>query len=157
MQKPQLRFLNKQEKNKKNMVADELPIGQPLTAVSIIESKQFRGNEICLDQVKLFFQGITITLLPLTDTDEIEIFQENTTNHSVDTPFWCQSFVGKKLMTVWVCDNSQGYQDQVIFAFEYLHPSITFVAEGSVLKVFRDEQVYRVKASEALLHTRQAS
>ncbi len=139
------------------MEADELPIGQALTAVSIIESKEFSGNELCLDQVKLFFQGTTITLLPLADTDEIEIFQENITDHSVDTPFWCQPFVGKKLMTVWVCDNSQGFQDQVIFAFEYLHPKITFVAEGSVLKVFRNEQIYKVKASEALLHTRQAS
>ncbi len=48
-------------------------------------------------------------------------------------------------MDVWVCSNSQGYQDQVIFAFEHLHPSLAFVAEGSTLKVFGFQQVVRAK------------
>ncbi|NET60797.1 MAG: hypothetical protein F6K47_33080 [Symploca sp. SIO2E6] len=50
--------------------------------------------------------------------------------------FWCQSFLGKQLMTVWVCENDQGYRYQVILAFEYLHPSLIFVAEGSVITAF---------------------
>lgn len=60
-------------------------------------------------------------------------------------------------MTVWVCENDQGYRDQVIFAFEYLHPSIAFVAEGSVLKAFRYEQIKREKASKTQLQHSQIS
>ena len=49
---------------------------------------------------------------------------------------------------VWVCENQQGYQDQVIFAFEQLHPTIAFIAEGSVIKVFRYQQITRETASD---------
>lgn len=140
------------------MAITEFPVGQTLTAVSIVEYKKFGGEEICLDLVKLFFQNTTVTLLPLTDSDEIEVIQEITTAPTpVDTPYWCKSFIGKKLMTVWVCDNDQGYRDQVIFAFEYLRPSIAFVAEGSVIKAFRYEQIYKGKASETNLQHSQVS
>ncbi|KYC40925.1 hypothetical protein WA1_25255 [Scytonema hofmannii PCC 7110] len=126
------------------MVVNKFPVGQPLTAVSIVEYEEFVGNELCLDKVQLIFQDSTVTLIPMTDTDEIEIRQEpNTTASVVNTPSWCQSFIGKKLMTVWVCENDQGYRDQVIFAFEYLRPSIAFVAEGSVVKAFCYEQIFR--------------
>jgi hypothetical protein len=99
------------------MVINEFPIGQTLTAVSVEEYKEFGGDELSLDKVKLFFQDAMITLLPLTDTDEIDIIQEKThAASSVEAPSWCQFFIGKKLMTVWVCDNDQGYRDQLIFA-----------------------------------------
>jgi len=131
----------------KNMGIDEFPIGQILTAVSIVEYKEDGGDRLCLDKVQLFFQDTSVTLLPIADTDEVEILLENATVPAVaDPPFWCKSFIGKKLMTVWVCDNDQGYQDNVIFGFEYLHPSITFVAECSSLLVFLCEPVYRVKS-----------
>jgi hypothetical protein len=151
-------LLYKQEKNVKNMATDEFPIGQALTAVSIVEDKEFAGNQLCFDQVKLFFQNTTITLLPIADTDEIEIIQESTNTPSVvNTLYWCESFIGKKLMTIWVCENDHGYRDQVIFAFEYLRPSIAFVAEGSVIKAFRFEQIYKIKASETDLQHSQVS
>jgi hypothetical protein len=55
-------------------------------------------------------------------------------------------------MTVWVCDNDQGYQDQIVFAFGYLRPSLAFVSEGSVIKVFNYEQIYRVFPNSKLHH-----
>jgi len=124
----------------------EFPIGQTLSAVSIVEDKEDSGDRLCLDKVKLFFQDTAITLQPIADTDEIEIIPETTTNTAVvaDTLSWCQPFLGKKLMTVWVCDNDQGYRDQVIFAFDYLHPSLAFVAECSSLILFRSDPIYRV-------------
>ncbi|MGB3264659.1 MAG: DUF6334 family protein [Microcoleus sp.] len=129
------------------METDEFPIGQTLTAVSVLEYKEDGSNLLSLDKIQLVFQDTTVTLLPISDTDEVEILVENATVPAVaNTPFWCESFIDKKLMTVWVCDNDQGYQDQVIFAFEYLHPSITFVAECSSLLVFLCEPVYRVKS-----------
>ncbi|MGI2906221.1 DUF6334 family protein [Tolypothrix sp. VBCCA 56010] len=140
------------------MAIDEFPIGETLTAVSIIEDKEFASNQLCFDQVQLFLQNTTITLLPIADTDEIEIRQESTNTPSiVNTPYWCKSFVGKKLMTIWICENDQGYRDQVIFAFEYLRPSIAFVTEGSVIKAFRFEQIYKIKASETDLQHSQVS
>lgn len=129
------------------MEIDEFPIGQTLTAVSVLEDKEDGGDRLCLDKVQLVFKDTTVTLLPISDTDEVQILLETATVHDVaDTPFWCKSLIGKKLMTVWVCDNDQGYRDQVIFAFEYLHPSITFVAECSSLLVFLCEPVCRVKS-----------
>lgn len=129
------------------MGIDEFPIGQTLTAVSVLEDKEYGGDRLSLDKIQLVFQDTTITLLPIYDTDEVEILLETATVPAVeDTLFWCESFIGKKLMTVWVCDNNQGYRDQVIFAFEYLHPSITFVAECSSLRVFLCEPVCRVKS-----------
>ena len=129
------------------MEIDKFPIGQTLTAVSIIEDKEDGGDRLSIDKVQLFFQDTSVTLLPIADTDEVEILIQTATLPAVaDTPFWCQSLIGKKLMTVWVCDNDQGYRDQVIFAFEYLHPSITFVAECSSLLVFLCEPVCRVKS-----------
>ena len=131
------------------MATDEFPIGQTLTTLSIVADKEFAGNQLCFDKVQLFLQDTTITLLPIADTDEIEIIQESSNTCSVvETPYWCKSFIGKKLMTIWVCENDQGYRDQVIFAFEYLRPSIAFVTEGSVIKAFRYEQIYKIKASE---------
>lgn len=128
------------------MVKNEFPIGQFLRAVSIAEDEEFPSNELCLDKVQLIFQDSTVTLIPMAETDEIEIEQESITTTSLEgTPSWCQSFIGKKLMTVWICENDQGYRDQVIFAFEYLRPSIAFVAEGSVVKVFCSEQLLCVK------------
>ncbi|WP_217360052.1 DUF6334 family protein [Anabaena sp. UHCC 0253] len=51
-------------------------------------------------------------------------------------------------MAVWICENDQGYKDQVILAFESLHPHIAFVAEGSVIKAFLSQQVLKDKKRE---------
>lgn len=150
------------------MVEDEFsfPIGCPLIGLTAIEDQEFGGDELCLNEVRLIFQDTAVILQPLADTDEIEIGLEPTSTTDMDVslsvpsasqqapqPFmentqnWGDSFIGKKLQTVWVCENDQGYCDQVIFAFEQLHPSIAFVAEGSVLKAFRSQQINKVKAS----------
>jgi Family of unknown function (DUF6334) len=132
------------------MVTNEFPIGQALVAVSFVEDKEFASEELCCDKIQFMFKDTIITLLPLADTDEIEIIKQTHTNLSaVDTPhLWCD-FIGKKLMNVWVCENDQGYQDQFILAFGNLHPSIAFIAEGSVIKAFRYEQICRSKSNLA--------
>lgn len=135
----------------KNMEIDEFPFGQTLIAVSILEYTEDGSPRLCLDKVQFVFQDTTVTLLPIADTDEVEILLETAAVPAIaDSPFWCKSFIGKKLTAVWVCENDRGYQDQVIFAFEYLHPSITFVAECSSLLVFLCEPVYRVKSETNL-------
>lgn len=136
------------------MVCNEFPIGQELKALSITEDKEFQSDELCFSKVQFIFKDTAITLTPIIDTDEIDITQESNVNFStVDTPIWCKHFLGKKLMTLWVCENDQGYQDQVIFAFENLHPSISFVAEGSAIKAFRQEAVRVVSATNSYFHT----
>lgn len=133
------------------MVINEFPIGQKLTAISFVEDKEFASEELCCDKVQLIFKETTITLIPLIDSDEIEIIKETSTNLYVDDiqSFW-HDLIGQKLMNVWVCENDQGYQDQVIFAFNNLHPSISFIAEGSVIKAFRYEQVRRREVTKIL-------
>jgi hypothetical protein len=127
------------------MVENELPIGSILKEVSILEDQEFGGDELCLDRIQLIFHDTAVILQPLADTDEIEIVISSAPSSSdstlINSPSWSSSLLGKKLQTVWVCENHQGYRDQIIFAFEQLHPSIAFICEGSVLKVFRYQQV----------------
>ncbi|QYX31510.1 DUF6334 family protein [Sphaerospermopsis torques-reginae] len=137
------------------MAINEFPIGQTLLGVSTIADQEFGGDELCLDEVKLYFEDpehkITlVTLSPIVDTDEIEVTIEKTTNlHAADSvgnnQLVCSLPLGTKLMNVWVCENAQGYQDQVILAFDSLHPLITFMAEGSVIKVFLNEKILKDK------------
>jgi hypothetical protein len=142
------------------MVEDEFdfPIAKPLISVSVWESKEFGSDELCLEEVKLIFQGTELILKPIVDTDEIEITlkthqylrtpsQIMMEDSGSEPPIWCDNFIGKKLQTVWVCENCQGYRDQVILAFQHLHPSISFVAEGSVIKVFSLAQIKQEKIS----------
>ena len=124
------------------MLINDFPIGQKLNAVTVIEDKEFNNNELCLDKIQLFFEDVVMTLSPIIDTDEIEITQEyHHNNYELKTPDWCEQFLGKKLMNIWVCENNQEYQDQIILAFDNLHPSISFISEGSVIKVFTYQQV----------------
>lgn len=165
------------------MVEEEFPIGYSLRQVLIFENQEFGGDELCLDQLLLFFDGKVIILEPLADTDEIVIIPANehqtiewlfflektplrsnqplgsattqklsTSLSKAYTPTWCSSLIDKKLQTVWVCKNAQGYFDKIDFAFERLHPSISLIAEGSVLKVFRYEQIHKLKASPTALN-----
>lgn len=135
---------------------DEFPIDSLVTGITILEDKDFGGDELCLDRIQLIFGENSVTLEAIADTDEIEISNSALpkgggaiASSSASLPDWCNALIGKTLQTVWVCENSQGYRDQVIFAFEQLQPSIAFVAEGSVLKVFHYEQVKRQQFSRA--------
>ncbi|MBD2678054.1 MULTISPECIES: DUF6334 family protein [Nostoc] len=135
------------------MAINEFPIGQRLIGVSTIRDVEYEGDELCLDEVNLYLEDTehkitVVTLLPIADTDEIKVIIEEAIkeNNQVSAKSYNllpSLALGVKLMSVWVCENVQGYQDQVIFAFETLHPTITFLAEGSVIKVFMHEQVYK--------------
>jgi hypothetical protein len=125
------------------MSKNKFPIGQILIAVSITPNNEFPSNELCLNEIKFYFSDSTITLLPIAESDEIEIIKGVSKTQNVNTLSWCQPFISQKLMSVWVCENEQGYRDQVIFAFESLHPTMAFLAEGSVIKVFLYQQVYK--------------
>jgi hypothetical protein len=133
-------------------VENKLPIGSILKEVSIVEDKEFNSDELCLDRIQLIFQAGVVILQPLVDTDEIEIISSSVPSSSdstlINSPNWCSSLLGKKLQMAWVCENHQGYQDQIIFAFEQLHPTIAFIAEGSVLKVFRYQQITHKQESD---------
>jgi hypothetical protein len=59
------------------MVEDKFPIGCSLRQVLIVENQEFGGDELCLDQLLLFFDGKVIILEPLADTDEIAIIPAN--------------------------------------------------------------------------------
>jgi len=125
----------------------EFPIGYTLAGVSVIEDKELEGNKLYLDKVELVFKETNRVLIlkPLADTDEIELTQEVRPDlKASSTPEWCRNFLGKKLQTMWICKNVQGYQDQVAFAFEFLKPSLAFVSGCSVLEVFHYEQIERI-------------
>lgn len=134
------------------MQANKFPIGETLLGVSLSEYTEFNTPELCLEQLQLIFAKKIISLRPLEDSDEIEVaikpYSKNVTAILIDDPF---SLKGKKLQSVWLCENNQGYLDQIIFAFDNLQPTIAFVAEGSVLKVFRFEAVLQKQPMVALV------
>jgi Family of unknown function (DUF6334) len=133
------------------MKENEFPIGHTLVSVLVKEDREFGGNDLCLDEVYFIFSEATILLQPITDTDEVQITSVPTIASTQGmVPVWCEALLGQTLRTIWLCDNSQGYQDQVILAFGQLHPTIAFVAEGSVLKVFVYQQVKKSTGSTPL-------
>lgn len=123
---------------------DKFPIGCILTDVILVENQIFTGDELCFEEVQLLFREINTALVlrPIIDTDEIEFtYQPILVSEMINIPDWCVPFLGKKLQTVWRCKNAQGYQDQLSFAFDFLQPSLAFIAEGSTLKVFCYKQI----------------
>ena len=142
--KQQLKSLSKRGKSVKSMAArNKFPIGDPLIGISIVE-ETFGGDELCIDRVELIFQKKTIVMTPIVETDEIEIETISTVSSELTkTPPWGDFMIGKKLQMVWVCKNSQGYKDQILFAFDRLEPSIAFISEGSVIKAFHYKQIYK--------------
>ena len=133
------------------MVENNLPIGSRLMGVSTVEYRGSGGSELLLDEIQLIFPEATVILKAIADTDEVEIVSETKTAFEpADIPSWCRSFLGKKLQAVWICENDQGYRDQVIFAFDLLRPSLAFVAECSSLIAFRYEQISTIAVSNQL-------
>jgi hypothetical protein len=127
---------------------NELPIGAPLLSIAIQEDKTFTASELCPDRIEFIFATQTLTLTPIVDTDEIELtIAENSNIDLCDrqecSPELGRSMIGKPLQTLWHCENSQGYQDQIIFAFGTLQPSLSILSEGSVLKVFQYQTIDR--------------
>ncbi|MEC4895952.1 MAG: DUF6334 family protein [Oscillatoria sp. PMC 1051.18] len=152
--------------NEERVDLDNFPIGYSLDNLIAFEDQEFAGEELCLDKVELIFRKenhlgegdiVILNLIPDPDTDEVIVYfgqvldlfkylgSETEEAKISDNCSWYQPFLSKKLQAAWICENNQGYQDQIIFAFERLHPSLAFVAEGSVIKVFIYEQVKREK------------
>lgn len=119
------------------------PVSELLTGLSIVKDEEVNSSFIRLNEVKLFFESMRIILRPIAETDEVEIIKEPYTSalNNNKTPEWARPFLGQMLQTVWICKNLQNYQDMVIFAFEFLHPTLAFVAECSVLRVFSFDQM----------------
>lgn len=132
------------------------PIGSILKYVLVEEDKESGGKELYLDRVQFVFDNSSIILTPIADTDEIDI-QVFAGQQLKDVPYsykqedkdvYLHYLIGKKLQSIWVCENNQEYQDQVIFAFDSMLPTIAFVVEGSVINVFSYEQMRNKKVSE---------
>ena len=133
-------------------------IGCTLKNIVITEDKELKLDEVALDSISFYFDNYNaIELNPIIDTDEIElkiisiknINRDNSIAFSSDIEEvqkqhynWIAELIDKKIQAVWLCTNHQGYQDQIIFAFDYFSPSISFVAEDSILKVFQYQPIY---------------
>ncbi|MDB5033810.1 MAG: hypothetical protein JWQ98_1051 [Chlorobi bacterium] len=116
----------------------DFPFGDKLVAIEGKIDKR-STSDMCFDEITVVFEEKTIVLLPLPDTDEINIEVVPTIKSSKRRKRH-QLFPilsGKALLGVWICNNDQGYQDLMVLAFEYLQPNIGVLAEGSVLKVLQ--------------------
>ncbi|MEM7128875.1 MAG: DUF6334 family protein [Chloroflexota bacterium] len=123
------------------VTSNKFPVGLPLVEVMVSCNSKFGNLQASFDEVSLAFGDGSelITIQPLIDTDEIRVLDSPTTHESNDyiQPAWSLPFIGMKLQTVWICENSQGYNDLLVFAFRFLQPNIGFLAEGNVLKLIQ--------------------
>ena len=125
----------------KNIIS-EIPLNQPLRKIQQIEDTDFDTDELCLDRLDLIFPTFQLVVLPVVETDEIEILLQSHQFTELDSisgqqpPPWAADLLNQTLQMIWVCENQQGYTDQLILAFDTLQPTLGILAEGSVLKPF---------------------
>jgi len=113
-------------------------ISEILESIYVWEDQVLKMKEPSYDKVILNFRNNSVVLEPLPDTDEISLTVKRRKDINFDGGLRIDNnCIGKKLCTIWECKNSQEYTDMIIFSFEYLRPSIGFLCEGSVLKLFR--------------------
>ena len=136
-------------------IIDQIPLNQPLISIVEHQDTEFETDELCLDRLDLIFPNYQLTILPVTETDEIEISiqpnrgEDNTVNLVLRealraaTRNWWEPLLHQTLQMLWLCQNQQGYTDQLIFAFETLQPTLGILAEGSVLKPFYMRSISR--------------
>lgn len=91
----------------------------------------------------LFSDSSYLEILPLIDTDEISInhFKKFDSENIIGSVSFLREFIGKKISLYWNTNNSNGYHDCFMFAFDNLHPSLVILSEGSVLKVMKTSLV----------------
>jgi hypothetical protein len=115
--------------------------------MSFLQDRELEFDKLTLDSISFYFDHYKIIELnPIGDTDEIEIKLISLPDKNKDRNIpieemppndnWFKTFINQKIQYIGLCTNNQGYQDQVIFAFGYCTPSVDFVSENSVLKVF---------------------
>ena len=54
-------------------IIDQIPLNQPLISIVEHQDTEFETDELCLDRLDLIFPNYQLTILPVTETDEIEI------------------------------------------------------------------------------------
>jgi len=129
-------------------IIDQIPLNQPLISIVEHQDTEFETDELCLDRLDLIFPSYQLTILPVTETDEIEILIQpdrgvyHTVNQAALRNCW-EPLLHQTLQMIWLCQNQQGYTDQLIFAFETLQPTLGILAEGSVLKPFYMRSISR--------------
>lgn len=128
-------------------------LGQKLSRVVAGLNNIFltKNNEILADEIIFEFEKFRLRILPIQDTDEIELkISESVTENLVSYTELelLNKFVGKKLTYTWNCINSNGYFDAFMISFDLLHPNLIILSEGSVLKIFETNQLSIVKVSK---------
>jgi hypothetical protein len=117
-------------------------IAKKIVDIKIILDKEFTNlsDKILADKIYILFQDDShLEIIPLTDTDEIDVIYCNVLNNLnlnnyVST---LEEFKGKEITLYWNTTNSNGYFDCFMLAFDNLHPSLIILSEGSVLKMFK--------------------
>ena len=107
-------------------------IGQKLERATFYQDPDFPAGEAC--KIVLDFASASLVILPLEDTDEIELklFEEGVQPEPGGDEI-LNELVGTKLAAYWYCENHQGYFDQVLFGFHLMRPNFGVLSEASAL------------------------
>lgn len=102
----------------------------------IILTRDVESNDI--DKIIVVFKFNCIQIVPLVDTDEIDLIvcnlDEIELNGSEDYSF--DDYNNSEFCFSWNAINSNGYYDTIILGFNFLHPNLLILSEGSCLKLF---------------------
>ena len=120
---------------KKNLL-DTL-VGQQLRKIFIKPNQEFTSENMLFDEIVFCFSESRMKVYPLPETDEIGVKISSSSLEFIHASYEESYFVEKDkyLNTFWLCTNGQGYFDLFILSFDYLHPSIMILSEGTVLKL----------------------
>jgi hypothetical protein len=101
------------------------------------------SNEILVNTLVFQFEDCELAIRPIVDTDEIEltICDDKSLQYSNGNLF--DHLRGKSVKMIWRGTNQNGYFDLLTLGFHHLHPDITILSEGSVLKIFELQMVIK--------------
>jgi hypothetical protein len=118
----------------------ETLLWKQVNSMKIVPSLDFEtsNNEILADEVIIDLGEQLISIIPLIDTDELEvrIFEASEYVKNTNSKPVFKKYTGAKLSYTWDAVNTKGYKDVFMMAFDNLIPAIMVLSEGSVLKLF---------------------
>jgi hypothetical protein len=120
-------------------------IGQTINRfiVEFDEEYQKEDKKIQADKIWIEFDQGVVEIIPLIDTDEIDVILHNSIasiSRNVRSKEVAK-YVGSQLGQSWVSFNGNGYFDVLILGFNNIKPALVILSETSSLKMFSLAQI----------------
>ena len=121
--------------------------GEKLSRILIKPDTEFFTQDawIMADEIVFVFEKSKLQIHPLQESDEIKVsLSEYADGEELDgfaELKALEKYIGQELLMTWSATNSNNCFDSLMVAFNYTHPNLIILSEGSVLKVFDISQM----------------